>query len=215
MREVRYFAGGIRAKRGEETIRIEGHSAIFDSWTDLSGFREVVRPGAFADAIREKQDVRCLFNHDPNWILGRTASGTCSIAEDSSGLRFECEVRRTAFAEHVAAAIERGDVSGCSFAFRVRKDGAKWTYKEFPDGGEWERELLSLDLFDVGPVVYPAYPETDVSVASRSLEAEKVRRTVIEAGPSKSSLLRDRHAANREKFAAAAGGPHLVSRKRP
>ena len=52
---------------------IEGHAAVFDSWSETLGgifpFKEIVRKGAFNESI-EKDDIRALFNHDPNYVLG-------------------------------------------------------------------------------------------------------------------------------------------------
>src|SRR5207244_4392598 len=70
---------------------IEGYAAIFNSLAKIGNFVERFQPGAFRRALDEKQDVRCLFNHDPNSILGRSRAGTLDVAEDSTGLHFRCE----------------------------------------------------------------------------------------------------------------------------
>lgn len=157
MREFRYLAGTeLRAKGGNA---IEGYAAVFNSQSeDLGGFRESIRPGAFSRAIREKQDVRCLFNHNSDTILGRTRSGTLRLLEDSTGLQFNCDLPDTQAGRDVREMIRRGDINQCSFGFVAQDD--TWSR----DGKT--RELVDVDLFDVSPVTYAAYPQTSVSARS-------------------------------------------------
>lgn len=194
MPERRAYTGDrpeIREAADGTPSTLVGHASVFDQWTTLYKgrywiWREIVRPGAYANAIREKQDVRSLFNHDPNFVLGRTTSGTLALEEDDSGLLTRTVLPDTqTIRDLVVAPIRRGDVTGMSFAFEVRKGGTQ-TRTEHPDGtivlengGERvtirregdvdieERELLDLDIFDISPVTYPAYEGTDVSARSR------------------------------------------------
>ncbi len=165
--------------------KIGGYAAVFGVWADLYYFEESIRRGAFSNAIKENQDVRGLFNHDCNIVLGRTSAGTMRLWEDDQGLAYEIDPPATDAAEDLITSIQRGDVTQCSFSFMVRSGGAIWTIVENGDGTEtWRRELLDLDLFDVGPVTFPAYTETSVSVRSlddvsaglRALDAERIRR---------------------------------------
>lgn len=144
--------------------RVVGHAAVFNSLSeDLGGFREIIRPGAFANVV--KSDVRCLFNHDPSLILGRTAAGTLRLAEDRSGLAIECELPQTSYARNLQLSMQRGDVSGMSFSFTVAKD--VWSEQL---GGVLLREVLLFDqVYDVGPVTFPAYPATDAGLRARPL----------------------------------------------
>jgi len=153
----------LRVDDGDQR-RLTGYAAKFGKWSeDLGGFREKIAKGAFADVLRD--DVRCLKNHDPNLILGRTTSGTLKIEENSVGLRFTADLPDTTTGRDTAEEVRRGDISGCSFSFRVLEDD--WKYLE---DGSIERTILRFKaLYDVGPVTYPAYPDT--SVAARSLEA--------------------------------------------
>lgn len=150
-----------------ETPKIMGYAAKYNAWSvDLGGFREIIRPGAFSRAISEQQDVRALVDHDASMILGRTKSGTLRMTEDSVGLRVEIDPPDTSIARDVMQSIRRGDIDGMSFGFVTRKD--EWRHNK---GGEMQRELIDVDLFDVSVVTYPAYPDT--SVAMRSLEVWK------------------------------------------
>lgn len=178
--------------------RIVGHAAVYDQWTTLYEgrywvWREILRPGAFRRAIAEKQDVRSLFNHDENFVLGRSIAGTLELEEDETGLLTRTAVPDTqTIRDLVVAPIERGDVSGMSFAFAVPR-GGEVVQTERPDGTEIietpyerttfryegdrlieERELLDLDLYDVSPVTFPAYAGTDVAARSRPDVAELI-----------------------------------------
>lgn len=156
-------AGELRVVRaaGDDAAKIGGHAAKFDSLSeDLGGFRERIAPGAFAQTIKTG-DIRALWNHDSNIVLGRNKSGTLRLSEDSAGLLWEADAPQTQLVrDMVLAPIERGDVSQCSFGFYTLND--KWAKMD----GEWIRTLLEVELFDVSPVTYPAYPSTDVAVRS-------------------------------------------------
>jgi len=148
----------------DEKPKIRGHAAVFDKLSDdLGGFREKISPGAFSKTIK-KDDIRALFNHDPNYILGRNKAGTLTLEEDEKGLYFEIDPPDTSYARDLLVSIDRGDISQCSFAFMVDgKKGEKWDY---PEGQLPIRTLDLLKLYDTSPVTYPAYPQTDVKVRS-------------------------------------------------
>lgn len=141
---------------------LRGHAAVFNSLSeDLGGYREQIMPGAFADAIAS-DDVRALFNHDPNFVLGRNRSKTLILAEDARGLAIKIDLPDTqTVRDLVVAPIERGDVSQMSFGFQVRPGGQDWAKD---DEGRVIRTLKKLRLFDVSPVTFPAYPQTDIGV---------------------------------------------------
>lgn len=157
--ERRYQAVEMRME-GDDSPRIVGYAAKFNSPSgDLGGFTEIIRRGAFAKTLQEA-DVRALWNHDSNYVLGRSKSGTLRLSEDDEGLRIEIDPPETQWAQDLITSIDRGDVDQMSFAFRAIQD--KWTgTPEDP-----VRELLEVRLLDVSPVTYPAYEETEVSVRS-------------------------------------------------
>lgn len=148
---------------GGEAPKLGGYAAKFGKWsTDFGGFREKIRAGAFDEALKES-DVRALKNHDANLILGRTPK-TLRLTTNSVGLKFEVDVPDTTTGRDTVEEVRRGDISGCSFSFTVLEDD--WKYKE---DSPVERTIIKIDrLFDVGPVTYPAYPDT--TVAARALE---------------------------------------------
>ncbi|MHA1569296.1 MAG: HK97 family phage prohead protease [Alphaproteobacteria bacterium] len=142
--------------------RIHGHAAVFDSLSDdLGGFRERIAPGAFAATIAE-DDIRALWNHDSNLVLGRNRAGTLTLKEDEQGLAFALDLPDTGGGRDAAETIVRGDVSGMSFGFQTLDD--EWQFHD----GEHIRTLRAVRLFEVSPVTFPAYAATDAAL--RSLE---------------------------------------------
>lgn len=167
-----YSVDSMRVERRDKDERlIVGHAAVFNQDADIMGyFLERVAPGAFKRAIAE-DDVRSLFNHDPNFVLGRNKSGTLKLREDDTGLMTETTPPDSQLVRDlVMTPIERGDVSQMSFAFRVRAE--KWEEQD----DTWLRSILEVELFDISPVTFPAYPTTDVGL--RSLEAFRSVRKV-------------------------------------
>lgn len=141
---------------------IVGYAAVFDSLSvELWGFRERVARGAFADSLAAGDDVRALWNHDPNIVLGRTRSGTLRLREDETGLYVEIEPPDTQQGRDLLAVIARGDVDQMSFSFRVIED--KWSIDE---SEQYVRTLLQVKLYDVAPATFPAYPDTSLGVRS-------------------------------------------------
>lgn len=157
----------LRDADGKATLR--GYASVFNVETVIGsapfGFREQVAPEAFDDALKN-DDVRALFNHNPDILLGRTESGTLRLSVDSKGLRYDVDLPDTAQARDVRTLIQRGDVSGSSFGFTVEAD--EWDEREVKKGKLPLRTIRKVVLYDVSPVTYPAYPQTSVSARSQA-----------------------------------------------
>lgn len=156
--ERRAFAIEFR-KNDDKPRQIIGHAAVFDTITDLGWFKERVAKGTFAESIK-RDDIRALFNHDPNIVLGRNKAGTLRLSEDETGLAVEIDLPDTQWARDLRVSIERGDVTQMSFGFEVLD--ASWETVD----GEDVRTLKRVKLWDVSLVTFPAYPTTDASVRS-------------------------------------------------
>jgi HK97 family phage prohead protease len=150
---------------------IVGYATLFNNMShDLGGFRETIKPGTFTRSIKEKADVKALFNHAPDNILGRTKSGTLTLSQDERGLRWRCQLdpNNTDHA-NLWSAVKRGDIDDCSFAFVVPDGGQQWREGVDPESGKpcLIRTLTDVDLLDVSCVTYPAYPNTSASARAR------------------------------------------------
>lgn len=146
---------------------IEGHAAVFNQWSEKLGsrwfsFREKILPGSFTESIQQ-DDVRALINHDPNLILGRNKSNTLELSEDNIGLKVRIVPPDTQYARDLMVSIDRGDITQMSFMFEVLSD--RWGSEEGIDADE-VREISKVKLYDVSPVTFPAYPQTDVGTRS-------------------------------------------------
>ncbi len=165
-REQRTIEGEELRIADDESGKIEGYAAVFNRKSvplGFMGFREQIAPGAFSETIKTA-DVRALFNHDPSMVLGRTTNGTLTLEEDKKGLRVSIDPPNTTWANDVRELIKRGDVSQMSFGFEMVAD-------EWDESGKTPlRTLRQVNLFDVSPVTFPAYPQT--SVKARTMLAE-------------------------------------------
>lgn len=196
------FATRATDKGDAEGSRMEGYASIFNSDSvDLGGFTERVAPGAFARSLeaasKGETNVFALWSHDTSQPLGSTRGGKLALEEDDKGLRFTLDTSRMTPAQLDSA--KDGELR-MSFGFSVREQ--EW--KENDDGSV-ERTLVDVDLFEVSPVISPAYPDTTAAV--RSLEAFKASRAVGELTPVEADMnwlevrnrLLSRHLARRLK----------------
>ena len=146
----------------DQPAMLVGYASVFNSESlDLGGFREIVRPGAFADSLRAN-DVVAMIAHDARWTIGRLSAGTLRLSEDAKGLRAEIDLPDTTYARDLHISTKRGDFAGMSFGFRVQEESY-----EFRENGDVMRFLDKVEVFDVSVVAEPAYPET--TLAARSL----------------------------------------------
>ena len=161
---------------------IRGYAAVFYDASNPDGTQyalcddmiERLMPGAFDRAISEMHDARGLFNHDPNWLLGRVSSGTVRLSVDSVGLKYEIDINESDPQwQSVSAKVSRKDITGSSFGFIVRK--ATWTEEQDADGSTmYYRQVEDVDLYDVSPVTWPAYGET-----TAECDIEECERTIL------------------------------------
>lgn len=170
--ERRFLTGRpveLRAPAGEgQPRKFSGYAALYNTRSSNLGtaehpFIEIIAPGAFDGVLGN--DVRALFNHDPNHVLGRSrdGQGTVRLFTDDTGLGFEITVPDTQLGRDLAALVKRRDIDQNSFAFRIAKDGDKWV----EEGGAITRTIKRVaELFDVSLVTYPAYPDTTVALRS-------------------------------------------------
>jgi HK97 family phage prohead protease len=148
-------------KTDDGKITARGYAAMFEKLSlPIFNFKEKIRSGAFKKSLAEN-NVRALWNHNPDIVLGSTKANTLRLQEDEKGLRFELDLPDTQAGRDAAVLISRGDVEGMSFGFRTITQ--EWDEK---DPKNIVRTLIDLDLREISPTAFPAYPQTKVKVRS-------------------------------------------------
>lgn len=163
----------VREGRAGEPTTLIGYAAVFGreavitQRTDdgVQRWREVIAPTAF-DAVIGRADVIAAINHDSKLVLGRSRAGTLALSTDGVGLRYEVKLPNTQLARDTVENVRNGNYAGSSFKFEASRGGLKLT----PASREGQLPLIVIDrvddLIDVGPVTFPAYDGTSVSVRS-------------------------------------------------
>lgn len=182
--EKRFFNTEIRTEKEEKNTTVTGHGAVFNQRATIGWFDEIVEEGAFDEALKIS-DVRALKNHNADWVLGRTKSGTLTLGTDETGLTYRYISPNTTYANDLIISMERGDVDQSSYAFTLkRKDedgmnGDEWNEDK---DGKITRTIKANGvkrLYDVSVVTYPAFEgasaqiEKSSEIARRSFEDQK------------------------------------------
>lgn len=179
-KETRSALDTLEVKKQEEGegIIVEGYSLLFDSWSeDLGGFKEVVT----RDSLRNTNmsDVRALFNHNADNVLARTSAGTLDLDVDDKGLKFRFKTPNTSYGRDLAENLKNGNVNQCSFGFRVADNGDSFEYDK--QENIYKRSLNDIsEISDVSIVTYPAYSETSVAPALRSIDKIEEEKIALE-----------------------------------
>ena len=168
--DVRYVVNQFEARTLEDSKAvISGYASIFDRSSQVlgGGFVEQIKRGAFTKTLQERgtqssrDDIKALFNHSTDLVLGSKRAGTLKLSEDSKGLHYEVDLdldithHRSAF-----KMIERGDVTNSSFGFDVIEE--RWSVSD-NSSDPVMREVLETRLYEVSPTPFPAYEDSTVS----------------------------------------------------
>lgn len=166
--------------REDGGLVLRGYAALYNTEAVIAGmFREKIAPGAFDEAVG-RDDVRALFNHDNNIVLGRTSSGDLRLTTDDRGLAYEIDIDpQDAEAVRVYRMVQKGKVSQSSFGFDIPSGGQEWS--EAARGEMPLRIIRKARLFDVSPVTYPAYAETSVTARDLPTAAADAAQVLAEA----------------------------------
>jgi HK97 family phage prohead protease len=152
--ERRTIAHEFRVSPAGEAPKISGYCALFDTPSeDFGGWSESIDPHAFDSVMKTNPDVRALWNHNPDNVLGRTTANTLSLTIDARGLAYVIDPPDTSLAKDLIVSMRRKDITGSSFAFVCARD--QWTDNQ--DGTVTRRILEFDEILDVSPVTYPAY----------------------------------------------------------
>ena len=152
-----------RAVQDSEGNRsLEGMIPYNSRSVDLGGFVEEIAPGAFSAALLADADVLALRDHKQELLLGRTTSGTLKLSDSSDGLRWKVQLPKTQQAEDLAVSVERGDLDTNSFGFICNPNGDQWSRQ----GDSTVRTLLSVELLEISPCSFAAYPASTAALRS-------------------------------------------------
>lgn len=172
-KEIRTLTMPIELRSMEENSEkryIVGYALKFNSESeDLGGFVERIDSRALDGA--DMSDVRALFNHDANQVLGRSKAGTLKLEVDEIGLKYTIDPPDTQSARDLLHSMSRGDIDQSSFGFTIdyENDGDEWEYNE--QRGLYVRTVRQFrNISDVSVVTYPAYTATESVVGQRGLE---------------------------------------------
>jgi HK97 family phage prohead protease len=144
---------------------IEGYFAVFDSPYQISSnYSESIARGAFTETLKDA-DVRALINHDASKVLGRTKAGTLELKEDDKGLWGRIHINpNDTEAMNLYERVKRGDVSQCSFGFRIQSQETKVNENKV----HWI--IKQVKLFEVSACTFPAYEQTGISARQKDIE---------------------------------------------
>lgn len=174
--ELRAFYFDLRAKENEEHGHfIEGRPIVFDQRTDMGWYDEEIAPEALADC--DMKDVRFLVNHNVDMIpLARSRNNNANstmqmtVAEGGLDIRVDLDTENNQESKSLYSAVGRGDVTGMSFMFSVRK--AEWDESN-PDHPV--RRITSIaKIWELSAVTWPAYEQTSITTrCSGALDSAK------------------------------------------
>jgi HK97 family phage prohead protease len=161
--EQRIAFQDLEIRQEGDGLTLRGYAAVFNSPSQPLPFIETIQPGAFADSLKSRNDIKLLWNHDTGIVLGSTRAGTLQLGEDQRGLFVEANLPDTQAGRDAVVSIQRGDVTGFSFGFRVPSGGDEWASAN-------ERILKRVNIHEVSVgVAFPAYLGTEGTATVRSL----------------------------------------------
>ena len=159
---------------------LDGYYSVFNQpYEVMPGWIETIAPGAFSKSLREGRDVKVLWNHNSDIVLGSTANGTATLLEDDKGLHGPVEINEEdQDAKNAFARVSRRDVRGCSCGFDVRGMEESWD-----EDGTYRTRLTDVELYEVSPCTFPAYEQT--SILARNKERLEDAKSRYEAARAK------------------------------
>jgi HK97 family phage prohead protease len=181
--ETRINSSKFEVRETEQGMTFSGYAAVFNSDSQPLPFTERIAPGAFRGSLRNRNDIKLLWNHDTGQVLGSTRAGNLRLTEDDRGLYVEATLPRTTLANDVRELVQTGIVDSMSFGFTVAHNGDEWS----SDGAV--RTLTRINLHEVSIVAFPAYTATAGSTAVRGLD-KVAKRAEVDADDLADALLK-------------------------
>ena len=182
--ETRVFTNEFEVREDANGMTLTGYAARFNQPSEPLPFIETIQPGAFRNSLKSRNDIKLLWNHNSDMVLGSTRAGTLTLNEDELGLRVIATLPDNTWGRDAKVSIQRGDVTGFSFGFTVPSGGDSWN----ADGTQ--RTLKSIRLLEVSTgVAFPAYPSTNGTAQVRGLD-KVAERTGVDADLLADALLK-------------------------
>ena len=181
--ETRINSSEFEVRETEQGMTFSGYAAVFNSDSQPLPFIERIAPGAFRGSLRNRNDIKLLWNHDTGQVLGSTRAGNLRLTENERGLYVEATLPRTTLANDVRELVSTGIVDSMSFGFTVARNGDEWS----SDGAV--RTLKRINLHEVSIVAFPAYTATAGSTAVRGLD-KVAKRAEVDADELADALLK-------------------------
>jgi uncharacterized protein len=170
---VRDFRTKFNITRAEETDDeriVEGYFALYESETELfEGIYEIITKGAFDNTLNN--DIRALWNHNTQFVLGRSKNGSLQLKTDEKGLFGTIRLPNTGYAEDLHELVKRGDIDQCSFGFNILDEDLE----ELANGG-YRWRINEIDLHEISVVTFPAYENTTVQARAKQVEQIEQRK---------------------------------------
>ena len=169
------FGSEFKTRAKEDKKIIEGYFVVYNERTELwDGVFEEISDKALLKSL-QKNDVRCLFNHDANIVLGRTGNNTLQLKSDEYGLFGTLEINENdSEALNIYHRIVRGDINACSFGFYPTRE----TRHEDEDGSV-RYVIEEGDILEVSPVAFPAYPTTEIAARKKDFEVDQIKQQAL------------------------------------
>jgi len=167
------------AEPSDDGFTLEGYAAVFDSPTRIRSwegdFTETIRRGAFARSLKERTPV-LQYDHGKDARVGSVPIGAIEdVREDGRGLYVRARLYDNDVVKPVRQAIAGSSIKGMSFRFEVPDGGDDWTR----DGAAEHRDIRDADVHELGPVVFPAYDTTSVTVRSLLAQLDPGERDAL------------------------------------
>ena len=170
--ETRINSAEFEVRETDEGMQFSGYAAVFESDSEPLPFIERIASGAFKGSLRNRNDIKLLWNHDTASVLGSTRAGTLRVTEDARGLYVDADLPNTSTGRDARELIGRGDVDSMSFGFTVARNGDEWS----ADGSV--RTLTKINLHEVSIVAFPVYTATAGSTTVRGIDKVALRAGV-------------------------------------
>jgi HK97 family phage prohead protease len=172
-KNIRDFRTSFQITRDEQTPDervVEGYFALYESETELwEGSYEIISKGAFDNTLNK--DVRALWNHNTQYVLGRSKNGSLQLKADDKGLFGTIKLPNTQYANDLYELVSRGDIDQASFGFNIIDE----ELEELASGG-YRWRIKDIDLHEISVVTFPAYENTTVQAREKQVEQLQQRK---------------------------------------